>query len=145
MQSFIVKRQPKSYNKARLTKESGKKYSAEIRESHSNFNPEHTQLKGELYGIVYYFFKKDTGTDADNISKPIWDCLTNYLFEDDKQIKIRVAGCFDLTKKDMSILDITRLPADIIIALLEAIDTEEYIIYIECGTLSNEHFKFNIE
>jgi len=103
-----------------------------------------------LYGIVYYFYKKNTGTDADNISKPLWDCLTGFLYSDDKQIKLRVAGCYDLSsssQNQLTDLDVTGLPDDIRDELLEALSvgTAPYVVYVECGAFRNDMIRFNLE
>lgn len=145
MHCFIFKRQPKSYNSWKKESTGGLNYKSMIETSFTNYNGLHTMLVGDVYGAVYYFYKKDTGTDADNISKPIWDCLTKFLFDDDKQVKLRLAGCFDISKGDFSELDVTGLPGTLIVDLAEAIETEDFIVYVECGALKNSFYKFNIE
>jgi Holliday junction resolvase RusA-like endonuclease len=145
MNSFIIKRQPYTFNSwkgASITKKSN--YKTLIIKALQQFNKEN-KLKGELYGTVYYFHKKDVNIDADNLSKPLWDCLTGILFDDDNQVKLRTAGSFDLTKNDFNILNFSELPAEIIGELLESFDTELHTIYVECGQINYSMFKFNFE
>lgn len=143
--SFIIKRQPKSYNSWKKSSIKGQNYIKEIRNSLKTFNPNFTKKTELLYGIAYYFHSKKTGTDADNISKPIWDGLTDFLFIDDKQVKLRIAGCFDLNQNDFGVLDVSGVSGKVVAELIESIGTEEHIIYVECGSLNDKLFKFNLE
>lgn len=142
--SFIVKQQPKSYNSWKINSKKGQNYLTSIRISFNNFNPIFTKKTGDLYGIAYYFHTKNSGTDADNISKPIWDCLTDFLFEDDRQIKLRIAGCFDLSNKDFEILDVSGVSGNVVSELVDAIANEDHILYIECGNLRDDMYKFKL-
>lgn len=146
MYNFIFKRQPKSYNGWKKTDAAGKLiYKNLIRSSFSSVYGSHSLLTHDLYGIVYHFYNRDTGNDADNLSKPLWDCLTGFLFIDDKQVKVRTAGSFDLSKNDISLLDFSGLPGAFVADLVDAFDTEEHVVYVECGTLNMTMYKFNIE
>lgn len=146
MYSFIFKNQPKSYNSWKnLTVIGKERYKIDIQKAFSLYFPNHEKIDYDLYGSIYYFFNKDVGSDADNLSKPLWDCLNNYLFHDDKQIKIRIVGVFDLSKTDINILDFSGLPGEIITDLLESFESENHIVYIECGLLDNSMYKFNLE
>ena len=83
MLSFIIKRQPKAYqgSKTFKSKISKTNYENDLEISLKKYNPTDSPYSNQdLYGLVYYFFKKNTGIDADNISKPIWDCLKGRLF-----------------------------------------------------------------
>lgn len=143
--SFIIKRQPKSYNSWKKNSSKGQNYIEEIRNSFTIYNPTFTKKTEQLYGIAYYFHSKKTGTDADNISKPIWDGLTDFLFVDDKQVKLRIAGCFDLNQNDFDVLDVSGVSGNVVAELMDSINTEEHIIYVECGSLNDKLFKFNLE
>ena len=145
MQCFLLFRQPKAFNGWKKLNSKGQAYRRDIRAAYSRYYGTPTALPGDLYGVVYYFYNKDTGTDADNISKPVWDCLTDFLYQDDKQVKLRVAACYDLTKNQLADLDVTGLPSDILPELLEALDQEPYVIYIECGTFNKNMMRFNLE
>lgn len=143
--SFIIKRQPKSYNSWKKNSEKGQNYIQEIRNSFILYNSSFTKKTEHLYGIAYYFHSKKIGTDADNISKPIWDGLTDFLFVDDKQVKLRIAGCFDLNQNDFDVLDVSGVSGNVVAELMDAIEKEEHIIYVECGSLNDKLFKFNLE
>jgi len=146
MINFILKRQPKAYQgsktfKSRMSKEN---YINSLIESINHFNLEWNLMNEDLYGIVYYFRKKNTGTDADNISKPIWDSLNGYLFKDDKQIKLRTSGIIDISN-ELNIVDFSNLRGEIVAEFIEAIDTTDHFVYIECGYLENSMFKFKMD
>ena len=145
MQSFFFKRQPYTFNSWKGASETKKNnYRTLIKESFSQFNT-HNVLPDELYGTVYHFYNRNLNIDADNLSKPLWDCLTGFLFTDDRQVKIRIAGSFDLSENDLTMLDFTRLAPEIITELLEAFETNDHIVYVECGIINYSMFKFNIE
>lgn len=145
MNSFIIKRQPYTFNSWKGASTAKKNsYKSIIRNAFRLFNTD-IILTEELYGTVYHFFNKNVNIDADNLSKPLWDCLTGFLFNDDGQVKIRIAGSFDLSKNDFNVLNFSGLSGEIITELLEAFDTEDHIVYIECGLLNYSMFKFNIE
>jgi Endodeoxyribonuclease RusA len=102
-------------------------------------------LTDELYGVLYHFFRANLKMDADNLSKPIWDCLTGFLYVDDSQVKLRIAGSFDLSKHNFNILDIETLPKPIVDELVDAFKNHDRFVYIECGRLNYSMFKFNFE
>jgi hypothetical protein len=102
-------------------------------------------LTDELYGVLYHFFRANLKMDADNLSKPIWDCLTGFLYVDDSQVKLRIAGSFDLSKHNFNILDIETLPKPIVDELVDAFKNHDHFVYIECGRLNYSMFKFNFE
>jgi len=145
MNCFIVPRQPKSYNTWKKNSAKGQNYLSDIHDSFKKIYEEHQLLTGDLYGSIYYFFKKDLHNDADNMSKPVWDCLINFLYDDDKQVKLRIAGSFDLGKNDFNELDFSSIPGKVIGEFLEAYDNHDHFLYIECGTLKSSFFKFSIE
>ena len=107
--------------------------------------PECTPFKTDLYGLVYHFFRENIGIDADNLSKPVWDGLNGMLFDDDKQVKMRIAGSFDLTTNDLTILDFSGLPGTAITTLLEALETEDHVLYVECGSFTIDMIRLNLE
>jgi hypothetical protein len=98
-----------------------------------------------LYGLVYYFHSGKSSQDADNLSKPVWDALSSVLYKDDNCIKYRVAGMFDLSENDFQTLDVTSLQAGFASELIDAITSEKHIVYVECGRMRNDLFRFNIE
>jgi hypothetical protein len=108
-------------------------------------NETNNVLPGDLYAIVYYFFNINLKLDADNLSKPIWDCLCGFLFNDDEQIKLRIAGSFDLTTEDYNVIDFTGLQGELLVEMLESFEHEDHIVYIEYGKIKPTMYKFNIE
>ncbi|GAB4045083.1 RusA family crossover junction endodeoxyribonuclease [Spirosoma litoris] len=140
MYSFIVNAQPKSYNSRKP-----QNYQRLIVSAFKENYPAHAPLEIELYGLIYHFFRRDIGIDADNLSKPIWDSLKGVVFDDDKQIKMRIAGSFDLTANDFTVIDFSGLPGKDIGLLLEAIETEEHVLYVECGSFTMDMIRLNLE
>ncbi len=119
------------------------RYKSFIETAFLEMDPTPAMLRGELYGKALYFYTKDKRIDADNLSKPLWDCLTGFLFEDDFQVKIRTAWSFDLTRNDFNILDFSGLRGEVVTGLIEAFENEEHIVYVACGPLNDSMFKFN--
>lgn len=92
------------------------------------------RMDGLLYGVVCWFtigYSPGTEPDADNISKGVWDILSDRksgdgagryrlgAFADDKQVRVRVAGIFDLLSRDgdapaLSDLDLGSLPTHVL-------------------------------
>ncbi len=148
----VCEYRPISYNKWKKKSSEGIEYRDKLRESFKEFEPVVLRRKeGNLYGIVYYFYTRDAKIDADNISKPVWDCLTGFLFKDDNQVKWRAAGCFDVSREDLT-ANLSGLPGSVVEKLMEIMDKAIYenegkdmhVLYIECGTLRKEMFKFNL-
>ncbi len=97
MNSFLITCKPKSYNHWKKNHPTGQAYLTTVTNAFLTKYANHQLLTDDLYGLVYYFFKDDRSHDADNISKPLWDCLVNVVYSDDVQIKLRIAGVFDTT------------------------------------------------
>lgn len=142
MYSFIVSTQPKSHNSRKPLI-----YQNRLKVAFSASYPVHIPVKTDLYGLVYHFFRRDIGIDADNLSKPIWDALRGVLFDDDKQVKMRIAGSFDLSTNDFTTIDISGLSGSMITTLLDALqeETHEHILYVECGNFMTDMIKLNLE
>ncbi len=130
-----------SWTKASQTKKLH--YVSLIKAAFTKMNPGYSVLTGELYGKAYYFYNKNEGIDADNLSKPIWDCLEKFLFNNDFQVKIRTTWSFDLTRNDFNILNFSGLRGEMVAELVEAFENEEHVVYVECGQLNHSMFKFN--
>lgn len=143
MINFLVKRKPNSYNSNKGNKKI--RYKETIKDALENYYSSYTPSSEKMYGVVYYFFKEDLDYDTDNISKPIWDSLVGELFDDDKQIVHRIASSCNLTEEDFSIIDISGLNGDKAVDLIDAIDNENHILYIECGNFNPSMLKFNLE
>lgn len=143
MYNFILKSRPLSYNSCRKKKKVN--YKLALESAFSNYNEDRTVLQTNLYAVMYYFFNTDLDADTDNLSKPIWDCLGGYLYEDDQQIKIRTAGSFNLCSGNINEIDFTGLDGEMLLDILDAFDNEEHIVYIECGQFNPAMYKFNLE
>lgn len=139
MYNFILKTQPRSYNGWHQLAPAGVRYAEVVQRGFSRYNRKFSLLQDDLYGIIYYFCKKNTGIDADNISKPIWDVLRRIAYNDDKQVKLRFAGVFDLNTQNVNELDISKLSNKMATDLVAAITDNkcEHILYIEIGILNN--------
>lgn len=145
MLNCIVFRKPLSVNNSKGKKRAN--YKIDIETAFKQLHDTITPFCGKLYGVVYYFYsetQKGQRVDADNLSKPIWDCLKSFMYNDDIQIKLRIAGSIDLRDDDFEELDISSLSTEISLLLIDAIDNEEHILYIECGELQQSMFKFNL-
>jgi len=147
MYNCIVTAKPASYNSWRKKSRTSKAtYTEKLRVAFEERYPElkTTPLTGDLYGIVYYFHRKEVHleqtVDADNLSKPIWDSLGKFLYKDDRQIKLCFAGCIDLTKYNLNELEMEALPKEFI----KTISNEPNTLYIECGNLELNLFKFKL-
>src|SRR5258708_4085352 len=126
MNCFIVPRRPKSYNGWKKNDPKGQAFQKAITESLQLIYSPYEKLTGDLYGTIYYFFKVDTRNDADNLSKPVWDCLKDILYDDDNQIKFRIAGVVDLNKHDLTQFDFSNIPRKVIRQFIDAIDNHEH-------------------
>ena len=147
MYNLLITNQPRSHNTWKKMSEVKKlSYRTALKESLQRYHGEaEVVTDSDLYGLVYYFHKSRSTQDADNLSKPVWDSLKGVLYPDDNIVKFRIAGMFNLSEDDSQTLDITSLPPEFASDFLHAIDTEEHIVYIECGRMRNDFFRFNIE
>lgn len=137
---FILKRRPYSYNKSSEAKKES------FREAVKNEYPNLAPLDGDLYGKVYWFCNvslSDQGkqSDADNISKPVWDGLKGLAFHDDQQVKLRIAGRID-GLEGIEGLDFTNLDVSFQMELRNAIASEKHVLYVECSLLVPSMFRF---
>lgn len=142
MISFLCDFRPRS-----VQAKSTSRYKEAIRKSFKDFYPNHDiLLNNDLYAISYYFHKRKTELDADNMSKPIWDALQDLLYEDDRIIKLRYAGtCKIGNEGDISNIDVTKIPDHILEKFLELTECSDDIIYIEVGNLKKEFYVFGVE
>ncbi|RYF67814.1 MAG: RusA family crossover junction endodeoxyribonuclease [Cytophagaceae bacterium] len=146
MYSFIFVRKPKSHNSFQKDSTPGRRYKEALTEALAASCPNYESSTQDMYGLVYHFYTKYEGFDADNLSKPIWDCLCNELYNDDRQVKLRVAGSFNLldASYDFKSLNFTGLSGDLIASLLDAFETESHILYIECGVFNSDMIRLNL-
>jgi len=140
MYAFVAPTRPRSVQAKHTVR-----YKTAIREAFLKYVPDPERLSAPLYGVVYYFHNVKTDTDADNISKPVWDSLEGTAFDDDRSIRWRVAGVFDLTSGGVEVLDVTRVPEAVLADLYEMIDTRDHFIYVEFGRLHTPMYRFGLE
>ncbi|MEZ0540903.1 RusA family crossover junction endodeoxyribonuclease [Fibrella arboris] len=141
----MIKTRPKSYNSWGSTTVAKKKsYIQRIEKAFSTSYPGHIPLNKDLYGLVYHFYKESGGHDADNISKPVWDCLRGILYDDDKRVKMRIVGSFEMTTDYITVIGSSGLSGKLIAELLDALETEDHLLYVECGTFSPAMIQLNI-
>lgn len=100
------------------------------------------QAGASLYCNIYYFHREPFSIDADNISKPVVDCLRGHAYSDDDLIKFRAAGKIDLGHYSITELDLTNVPAASLPALVNAINVEKHFLFIEVGTFDLNDFVF---
>lgn len=108
--------------------------------------PDTDALGGDLYAASYYFHRRRTQIDADNLSKPILDALSGLAYEDDFQVKVRYSGTFDL-QLPIGVLDQTRMPQPAYSRWLGLINSNSpHVLYVEVGRLHyEEHYRFGNE
>jgi hypothetical protein len=140
MQAFLCTHRPRSVN-ARTTG----RFQQLIREAYLNYYPAGERLHHPLYGIVYYFHNKPNQLDADNLSKPIWDALKGLVYDDDLIIQLRHAGVIDLSRTDMTLFDLSKMPDKVAIDFIGMIGSKSNILYVEFGKLDQGMFIFGQE
>lgn len=122
------------------------------------------KLDGWLYGIVIWFvrgYRPGNDPDADNISKGVWDMLSALkqsdapsrqrlgASNDDKQVRRRVAGIFDLAPAEgdapsLEQLNLTDVPPDVVQRLRDmvaGIADCRSLTYIRFGALQGSMYK----
>lgn len=150
MLSFVFHRQPKAYQgsntyKSKLDKET---YRAVLEQALVEFNPSFEKRSGSLYGVVYYFYRKELGIDADNISKPIWDCLRGFAYDDDSQVVFRVAAKFGVEEANSIVPDnFQNLPENVYDAFIKFFEEANtpHFVYVELGQPIDWQIKFDWE
>lgn len=122
-------------------------YKDAIVASYQKYYPQGTGLiDHDLYAVSYYFYKNRLQIDADNLSKPIWDALQTTIYRDDKVIKLRFSGVYDIGKLgNAESLDVTKMPMNVYSDFLNLIDSSEHIIYVELGSLRNDLYLMGAE
>jgi Holliday junction resolvase RusA-like endonuclease len=123
-------------------------YKQGIEKAFKKYNIGATLLDGDLHGIVYYFHRVATTLDVDNMSKPIWDALNTIAYPDDRNIKLRIAGVFDLNSNPIGIIDILQMPDSVLDDFSQVTDEnakEQHVIYVEVGILNYDLFRFGCE
>ncbi|MFP5512215.1 MAG: RusA family crossover junction endodeoxyribonuclease [Alphaproteobacteria bacterium] len=105
------------------------------------------------YGVVYYFvsgYRPATDADADNLSKPVWDALTETAYQDDKLIRLRMSGVIEVGADPSGApsyadINLSAMPEPAASRLTELLlgDARD-ILYVEIGPLNPRMFVFNL-
>lgn len=107
--------------------------------------PDAVRFTADCYGVVYYFTRRYTQLDADNISKAVWDALKSVVYDDDRVVRLRIAGIVDLRSPDMMGFDLTKMPGKVAEKLLAMVGQVDHLLYIEVGALRAEMFRFALD
>jgi len=107
-----------------------------------------TRLDGLLYGIVLYIrlgYSPTNDADADNISKPVWDVLEGEAYDDDKSIRLRLAGVADVKPASAEVtleaVPLGEMPDQAAEEVIAAIgDGVPHILYVEVGQVQQVAF-----
>jgi hypothetical protein len=140
MYAFLSNLKPRSVNAQK-----SERYKNGIQNAFHHYHHTMPTLSGSLYGFIYYFHKVKTELDADNLSKPIWDALKSVAYTDDKIIRFRSSGVFDLQSEQLEILDLSTMPDYVFDDFLRMIESEDHILYVEFGELDYGLFQFGYE
>lgn len=126
MISLIFPLKPKSLNAGRKQL---RKYRERIIENIGNHPYSLFDKSQKIACTIYYFHRKKTEIDADNMGKPLLDALEGIFFEDDSQViwrlAVRVNALEDFTIENKG-MDLDKLDE-----LLDFISTRDHVIYVE--------------
>jgi Holliday junction resolvase RusA-like endonuclease len=145
MVNFLLMRKPHSYNSWKGTSQKGQNYKNALHQALHFYNSVVEISSQNVYVLVYYFYKEYLGIDADNISKPIVDCLQDVLYANDKQVEMRIAVASDLNISSFKQIDFSRFSPQIASDLVQAFEDSLHILYIECGNYDESMLQFNLE
>lgn len=99
-----------------------------------------------LQAKVFYIHRVPDYKDADNISKPLWDCLNNHAYRDDKQIKYIETLKVDLNREDLIEFNTDNMDNDDYSTLVEFIlgddKSRERMIYINVSDYESKNVRF---
>lgn len=138
--SFVYSGKPESYNA------DAKKKKIYQRKIANTFKRQYSGMiaNGDLYALIYYFYKEDKQLDTDNLSKPVWDALNTHAYTDDNQIKIRSTISIDLRKHDLSEFNQDMLSNDDLYDLMDSIYDNDHTVYILVGKIEDYNNIFSI-
>lgn len=102
----------------------------------------------EIYGIVYYLRLRSYGIDADNVSKPLWDSINTTYYDDDRQIKIRIAGVLTLDNFNTFRLkrfnSLRKPDQQKVIDFFSGKLGYKHMLFIQMNDILPKHYKFRI-
>jgi Holliday junction resolvase RusA-like endonuclease len=140
MYAFVASTRPRSVQAKKTLH-----YKNELVQAFQRYVPAPRQLDGPLYGVVYYFHNVPTDTDADNISKPVWDSLEGIAFANDRNVKLRIAGVHDVSLGGIEAFDTRLVQAELVFDLRHLVTTADHVVYVEVGRLSESMYRFGLE
>lgn len=140
MDVFLCNLRPRS-----VRAKTPERYKDGIRDAFQVYCPDSTRGPGPLYASIYYFHRRPSEQDADNISKPILDALEGLAYEDDRVVRFRQSAMFALDSDPLSDLNLSGVPEEILESLLEMLEREDHVLYVELGRLSFQRFRFGYE
>ena len=102
-----------------------------------------------LHGKAIYIHKAKDSKDADNISKPLWDALNMYLYDDDNQIIHRQVvkaylgdpDIYNLHEFDLTHVGSTEF-TELVYFILDSTNTDDRLIYIDISDYESKNVKF---
>jgi hypothetical protein len=122
---------PLSYNSKRKDVYQEKIRSAFLRKFKGNVPKFPTGI--ELYAKAFFFTSDGVNVDTDNISKPIWDALNGLLYDDDRNIVLRMASVIDVKRRPITI-DTTNIDGDVAAELIQGLAEKNVkCLYLECS------------
>lgn len=139
IRAFVCSVRPRSVNA-----KTAERYKALIQKAYAKYCAP-CDLQPPQYGLVYYFHRRKTDLDADNISKPVWDALEGICYSDDSVLKHRRSGVIDLSSGGMEAIDLSRVPDPVAAQMLASLGSDEHVLYVELGVLRPKMFEFGIE
>lgn len=103
-------------------------------------NDEYLQAK------VFYIHRVPDFKDADNISKPLWDCLNKHAYEDDKQIKYIETLKVDVKRSDLVEFNTENMDNDDYEKLVDFVlnpgSKKERILYVNVSDYESKNVRF---
>ena len=143
--AFVLPRKPLSYNAFRDASRKAS-YTSALRDSYLAAGGHPHAVTAPHYGIVYHLHRPDDPTDADNISKPVWDALRRVAYEDDALVELRIAGKLRIGRGLPATLNLTGVPRDALrrLTVLAGKQSTDHMLYVELGTLRSAMFAFGL-
>ncbi|MEW6273904.1 MAG: RusA family crossover junction endodeoxyribonuclease [Bacillota bacterium] len=126
MINLIFPMKPKSLNAGRRQL---KKYRERIIEYVSNHSFSRFDKSQKIACTIYYFHRKKTEIDADNMGKPLLDALKGVFFEDDSQVIWRLA--VRINALEDYVIENKGMDLDKFDELFDFISTRDHVVYVE--------------
>ncbi|MHB1682103.1 MAG: RusA family crossover junction endodeoxyribonuclease [Bacilli bacterium] len=138
--AFLLAEAPRSFN----AKKKERYYQAIQNAYNSYVGALRSSING-FYIRIYYFSAFPLNIDADNISKPIVDALRTVAYTDDNEVVYRICAKIDLRMHKYDDIDVNGVPSDVAEPFVDAISSEEHLLYIEIGPFEPDMIQFGRE